>query len=492
LPGDASAYLKSAIIVLSNTPADAIPVQQQRRLSQYVRDLGGTLVILGGDRAFGGGGYARTTLDNLSPLASTPPAPTTHWMLLIDSSGSMSATIAGGTRFLTAVDSVHDLLLHLPPADLASVGGFARELTWWITRQPIGELRKRLVPAEVSPNGPTNLQAALEAIARSADRSLPNELLIVSDTDAAISDPGALAQSLAHARVRVSVLGIGESQPNAALAQIATSTSGRLIHQRDAARWPEAMRELARAAEPGYLIPQQTKVAFSGPLSFLGACVLPSLNRTWLKKEATDAGSATTATETLAMAALWQLGGGRVIAIAAPMPASDAAAIADRFARPPTDPRFKVTWDDDANVTVRIEAQKPGGYLNGLSPMLTLLSGAGEHHLTRPIPQTGPGQYALSIAPPTLPMLATVTVEGTVVARTSLAGHYPREFSATGNDHRAMDELAKMTGGRVIEPGDSGPIDFHWPTRSYSLSPWLAAMGAVLVGVALLRWRRLS
>ena len=89
LPPNAADYLLPGVIVLNNIPADSLSSNQQRHLQQYVRDLGGVLVIVGGDHAFAAGGYDGSLLEVLSPLASSPPQPAMHWMLLADGSGSM-------------------------------------------------------------------------------------------------------------------------------------------------------------------------------------------------------------------------------------------------------------------------------------------------------------------------------------------------------------------------------------------------------------------
>ena len=46
---------------------------QQQRLHQYVHDLGGSLILLGGERAFAAGNYSGSILEALSPLSSSPP-----------------------------------------------------------------------------------------------------------------------------------------------------------------------------------------------------------------------------------------------------------------------------------------------------------------------------------------------------------------------------------------------------------------------------------
>ncbi len=91
LPTDAGAYLAPAVIVLENISASQLDDVRQQRLRQYAAELGGGIVIVGGNHAFGAGGYIGSVLETLSPLASAPPRPTMRWSLLVDGSGSMSA-----------------------------------------------------------------------------------------------------------------------------------------------------------------------------------------------------------------------------------------------------------------------------------------------------------------------------------------------------------------------------------------------------------------
>jgi len=71
-----------------------------------------------------------------------------------------------------------------------------------------------------------------------------------------------------------------------------------------------------------------------------------------------------------------------------------------------------------------------------------------------------------------------------------LAGRYPREFDAIGNDRAAMAELARRTGGRVIEPNDATPIHIQGAARNISLTSELASAGAALIALGFVHWRR--
>src|SRR5690606_658316 len=73
LPASPSGYLGVDAVVLLDVPAIALTSTQQQALETYVRDMGGGLVITGGENSFGPGGYYETALDRLSPLSAQIP-----------------------------------------------------------------------------------------------------------------------------------------------------------------------------------------------------------------------------------------------------------------------------------------------------------------------------------------------------------------------------------------------------------------------------------
>jgi hypothetical protein len=109
--------------------------------------------------------------------------------------------------------------------------------------------------------------------------------------------------------------------------------------------------------------------------------------------------------------------------------------------------------------------------------------------LRKPIPQSEPGSYLLEFPAPRTASFATVRVVRRVIDRAALAGRHAPEFDAVGNDRRAMEELARRTGGAVIEPGQTNPLDFHWTPRLIPMASPLAAGGALLVALGLIWWR---
>jgi hypothetical protein len=485
LPTEPNAYLGTSVIVLDNVASSELSDLQQQRLQQYVRDLGGGLAILGGDRAFAAGAYVGTPLDLLSPLASSPPAPTNHWVLLADASGSMSEAVPGGTKWQSATGAIAQLLPHLPPEDVASIGGFAESLQWWVEAKPVREAIKRPIPPPTSyPHGPTNLQPALEAIARFVNGKMPVQLLVLSDFETQITGAPQLAELLKSKSIHLHLLAIGEGTALPALRQIAAATGGSVLAQLDPSRWPAAVRELARAAGNSEIQRTPVSVRFDGLADGIAPQSIAVWDRTWMKAGSSKLAEARSGSEPVPMVALWNAGEGRALAAAfAPSPAA-IERLVGLVARPPRDPRFHVSWATGPSVRVTVDAVSGREYLNGQGLSLEL---GGSR---RAVPQTGPGRYELTFDSPRFPAVATVRAGEQVLDRVAVAGRYAPEFDGIGNDLVAMRELARRSGGAVVPPDQGKPLDIRWPAREASIVPLLAVAGAACVGAGLLCLRR--
>ncbi len=65
---DTAAIQDHAAVVLSNVAADYFSAEQQLALATYVRDLGGGLVMIGGDDSFGAGGWQGSIVEDVMPI----------------------------------------------------------------------------------------------------------------------------------------------------------------------------------------------------------------------------------------------------------------------------------------------------------------------------------------------------------------------------------------------------------------------------------------
>lgn len=493
LPADSARYLATSVVVLDNVAADALTAAQQSALDHYVRDVGGGLVILGGARAFAAGAYAGTTLDALSPLASTPPEPTTHWLLLADASGSMNQDVDGKrTRWQFAADAIISAAKQLPPADVLSIGSFAADVRWWLDGQPVsGMLSRRLPPDDVRPGGPTNLEGALNHVAAMRDANLPKQLLLATDGQAAIDGAEGLATQLKSRNIHVHVLLIGDvARANGlpALRSIVDATGGTLRIENDPANWAKRLQEAVRAAQPNEVRRNAVTVRFLGPLTSLPPVEVNLWSPTWPHPQTTPLADAELAGQRLTMAARWNIGEGRVAAVAFAPTEQVVEAVAKLVERPPRDPRFKVSWDANSTVRVTVDAVDGKSYLNGERFVLETSEHGGTWS-SQPLQQTAPGRYEASIAAPPRGAIARVRYDGAMLDAIAVPERYPAEFDAIGNDRAALTDLARRTGGVVIEPGVTRKLDIPAPRRVVPAVSFLALAGAIFVLAGLIRWR---
>jgi hypothetical protein len=492
LSGALPDFLAAGVIALDNVPVDALTRLAHERLLSYVRDLGGGLLILGGDRAFAAGHYAGSHLEFLSPLSSTPPTPASHWVLLADSSGSMSASIGDNSRWAFAINAMVRVIPLLPANDSLSAGNFSRNIRWWCRGQPVSEVAPRglgIVPNDVRPQGPTNLEPALRMLAQSADGSTPIQALIITDADATIESAAPLGELLAAKKVRVNVVSTGPVAQSNPLQTIVKRTGGTIAPQPDPRHWAMELRSLMRSGSPRWLETSALAATFTpaGP-PILPLRVTP-WNRTWLRRGATELASGMAKDERVPAAAAWNIGTGAVIAAAFEPSADVTNALADRVIVPPRDPRFTITWDVAQPLRVRLDAIDNGRFINDLHPRLDLWADPSQPLATHLLAQIAPGRYELTLPAPSRQSIAKLTLDGRPLDVAAIAARYPQEFEAIGNNRSNAARLAESSGGEVIEPQRITPIEFHHVPRDISLSRLAAAAGAVLIAAAIIRWR---
>ena len=111
LPAGVGGMANYDLIVFGDIPAHDLRVSQIEGLASYARDLGGGLVLTGGDASFGPGGYARTALEDVSPvsfdLKQEKRRASLAEVIAIDISGSMGAQVGGQTKLELANEAAY-------------------------------------------------------------------------------------------------------------------------------------------------------------------------------------------------------------------------------------------------------------------------------------------------------------------------------------------------------------------------------------------------
>jgi hypothetical protein len=444
----ADAWLAARQVVIDNVPANAISAEGMRSISHYVRDLGGSLMIVGGDRAFSAGGYGGTELDALSPLASRPPEPRREWLVLIDASGSMATKADDGrSRLEAAIEAASALVAALPAADSVGVASFAKDLRTW----PARENRRVIAPADLVASGPTNLAAALKSILftrHSGSDVRPLRVILLTDGDADMSTfapPAGMAKE--DGTMTIDWLRLSTDNTHQPLADIVEATGGSIISAGESSQWRSRAVAAVRAAEvvPAAAVP--TSVRWRGPLADLGVVEAARANETYLRGDAEVLASRSGLDDASRspIVARWRAGEGQVIAIAFAALPSLIDRAAELIASSPRDPRFAVAWDSER---VTVDAGEGGSPLNDLAIDVREIDGVGGSIL---FTQTAPGRYAATVPADSSARTMVTRVAGRRIDLHVVAGAPVDEFRATGTDRAALERLAADTGGRVID-----------------------------------------
>ncbi len=137
IPTDLRGFMAYDCIILDNVTANYMSAATMNLMAQWVRDIGGGLVLIGGDDSFGPGGYKGTPIEEISPvemdvkrkkhLASLALA------VVVDKSGSMSELATGApgvTKMMLANQGAVETLKLLDSSDLANIGEVDTEVKW--------------------------------------------------------------------------------------------------------------------------------------------------------------------------------------------------------------------------------------------------------------------------------------------------------------------------------------------------------------------------
>ncbi|MGD8605336.1 MAG: VWA domain-containing protein, partial [Anaerolineales bacterium] len=169
-------------VVLVNAAAEDLPAGVMETLGQYVRDLGKGLVTIGGDQAYGAGGYLRTPLEEILPVSmevrNTEENPSMALVLVLDKSGSMGRchcdnpdldqtyvrAEVGQPKVDIAKSAVMRAASALGPSDILGVVAFDSLARWAVETGPVVDMTtlERSIGV-IEAEGATNMRSGVEA-----------------------------------------------------------------------------------------------------------------------------------------------------------------------------------------------------------------------------------------------------------------------------------------------------------------------------------------
>ena len=222
------------LLVLDNVPAYQLSQVKMERIERFVRDLGGGLVVLGGTKSYGAGGYYRTPLEQTLPVEMRPPArmelPHVALLFVVDKSGSMGGGPYGTTKLDLAKAATMASAELLNPADEVGILAFDSNWQWVVPFRAAGggESIAEEVAALSSDGGTDLLKAVVEGRrALAAKEAAIKHVLVLSDGLTDKADLLEQVKAMARERITVSTVSIGGDADRRLMTRLAKSGSGR-------------------------------------------------------------------------------------------------------------------------------------------------------------------------------------------------------------------------------------------------------------------------
>ncbi len=333
-------------LLLENIEANKIGTQGMETIAAWVKQSGAGLMMTGGSTSFGPGGYFRSPLEAILPVSMELRREhrklSLAMAIVLDRSGSMGATVAGGqTKMALANLASAQTLNLLSPLDelgVLAVDTKAHTIVPLMQVHQKPTMRERILGIASMGGGIyvyDGLVAAYEML-QPATAKTRHILLFADAADA--EQPGKYKSLLAlfkKEKITVSVIGLGkDTDPDAAfLKDVAKRGHGRIFFTEDAASLPRLF------AQDTFIVVRSTFVKEKTPFQWTtGLAALTDLsyknppstggyNLCYLRPGATQA-ALTTDEYKAPIVSFWQVGLGRALAYTAEVDGKHTGALA--------------------------------------------------------------------------------------------------------------------------------------------------------------------
>ncbi|HSL33578.1 MAG TPA: VWA domain-containing protein [Candidatus Limnocylindrales bacterium] len=246
-------------IVLVDVPRTTLTDRQMLALQVYVRDLGKGLVMIGGPRSYGAGGYQQTAVEETLPVdmgvRDRQKQPDIALVVVIDKSGSMDACHCnsfdgggGGGSGISGVrktDIGKEAILRAAAAmtarDEIGVVAFDESAHWVVKTQPlgsIGDLQGSI--AGIQPLGQTNIFAGLSQAVESLEgvTATRRHIILLTDGWSSSGQYDEIIARMKAAGITLSTVGAGGGS-NPFLQKLASDGGGRFYNAANPASIPD-------------------------------------------------------------------------------------------------------------------------------------------------------------------------------------------------------------------------------------------------------------
>jgi len=512
LPADLLSLQNFDLVVLDNVPAHELTPQQHELLSRYVNDLGGGLIMLGGENSFGAGGWNGTALEAVLPLELDPPRemrlPEAALVLVLDRSGSMNLHVAGARASQQEVAN--------EAAALAIESLRAESLVGVVT---FNEFAYKTVPLQrndeptiiarkvrgITAGGGTDLGPALRKAHGMLNEVQADRKRVVCLSDGQ-SPKGGLEEtvrSMVADNIKLTTIAVGDQADHEMLLRLAEIGKGEFYPVINPRALPRVLIDSVQILNKPLIkeVPFVPVVQPTGSNLTIGMEDAPQLDGLVVTAPRDDRTATIEMThpDGEPLLAHWQAGLGRVAAFTSdlggtwsqrwmdwPVAATFFTQLVRRTARPAVSHNAElITAVRDGRLHITLEAaDEEEGYLDYLQVEGTVYTPYGSPLHVR-LPQTAPGRYET-----TVPAGATGNYIVALNPRRGsrqLAPVIGGASRTTGEEFRRyqsnlamLDRIVELTGGRRLDITDPRAVDLfdrRGMPRSVSLLPaWRAVL----------------
>ena len=272
MPTELVELQRNDILVLSNVSADVLSPEQLQSIENYVRDLGHGLIVIGGEHAYGPGGYTDTALARVLPVEMTPrqQKDTVAVLFVLDTSGSMANYVGGKRRKIDlAIAGISAGIDNLEVDDVAGAISFSAGKDAQVVSNLTSD-RNMLLQAvgKLKPTGGTTLMK--EAIEKAYEILKTNDakrkhIILLSDgkSDDAESDLLTLATQTAEAHISITAIAIGDANREL-LTRLSEISGGRAVTVENLQQLPTLLMEAVRDTQR-YIVQEPFQPVITAP-----------------------------------------------------------------------------------------------------------------------------------------------------------------------------------------------------------------------------------
>ena len=517
VPADIGALAGYDLVVLSDIKASDLSTTQIDAIASYTRDLGGGLMLMGGDRSMGPGGYARTPIEEVSPVAfdlkEEKRRASLAEVIAIDYSGSMGMMVSGQTKLALANEAAARSASLLGPGDRLGVEHVDTVVAWTIPLGPVTDVNAiggKIRGVGVGGGG-IYTDIALQAGYAALERETVNlkHLLLFADGDDAEQIAGCrtLVTNAASKGITTSVISLGHGKDSAELEVLSKLGGGRFYLIDDATKLPAVFTQETILAARSSIKEEPFKVSVGAPtpatrnVDFKDA---PQLRGYVVAVPKSRATVSLGGPDNDPILATWSVGIGRSAAFTSdfkdrwgapwtkwPGGVKMMGQLGRDTARKADDPRVRLESDaTGGELHVRADVVGDDGRAQTFRRLTVHVAGPDGFSRDVSLEATGAGRYGASIPlsrPGTYVATAKDESSGEAVGTTGAVLSAGEELRPTGSDRILLSRVATMTGGKLRDTL-AGLYDDR-AARRFAYTPLLPLLSlvaacAMLLGVA--------